>query len=381
MTDDGGADATLVIDCGSGTIRAGFAGYDTPTVIFPSIIAVADIDTYYVGDHARTFSRGSGARNNPSCTINHPIQRGVVTDWDLMEKIFCHTFYRELRVAPEEHSILLTEPPLNPRAARERLTRIMFEVFNAPAMYVCIQAVLSLYASGRTTGVVLDIGDGVTQAVPVYEGYAMPNSIKRVNIGGRDLTDYMMKLLCERGYSFVTSNEREIAYDIKEKLCFVAKDFGKEMKKTNYSEINTAYELPNGDFITIDNERFRCPEVLFQPSLIGMEEVGIHEALASAIYATEVDVRRDLFQNIILCGGTTLLEGIEERLSKELQRAVAERNITYRPRLNFIAPPERRYSTWIGGCILASLSTFQKMWISKEEYDESGPGIVNRKCF
>jgi actin-related protein len=332
----------------------------------------------YIGDDVPMYG---------DLTLKYPIERGLVTDWDAMEKIWHHTFYNALRVAPEEHPVLLTEAPLNPKANREKMTQIMFETFNTPAMYVAIQAVLSLNWSGRATGIVLDSGDRVSHAVPIVQGYAVPHAILRLDLAGRQLTDYMVEMLAERGYSEFDMRSlpnlrrrgiRAMARDIKEELAYVALDFEREMQTAaSSSSLEESYELPDGQVITIGNERFRCPEALFQPDFLYIQSSpGIHEITYNSIMKCDVDIRTDLFWNIVLAGGTTMFKGIVDRLQKEIT-ALAPSKM----KIKIIAPPERKYSAFIGGSLLASLSTFQELWITKQEYDESGPSIVHRKCF
>eukprot|EP00105_Crassostrea_gigas_P011939 XP_011427782.1 PREDICTED: actin [Crassostrea gigas] len=235
--------ACVVIDNGSGMCKAGFAGDDAPRAVFPAVTGRPRYDIVMAGMGSKDCYIGDEAQSHRGVlSLNYPVEHGVVNNWDDMEKIWHHTFYNELRVAPEDHPVLLTEAPLNPKYNREQMTQIMFETFNVPGFYVSIQAVLSLYGAGKTTGIVFDSGDGVSHIVPIYEGYALPHAI----------------------------TEQEIVRDIKENLCYVAMDFEQELcASAQSSALEKSYELPDGQVITIGNERFRCPEVLFQPSFTG----------------------------------------------------------------------------------------------------------------
>ncbi len=169
-----------------------------------------------------------------------------MTNWDDMEQIWHHTFYNELHIAPEEHPVLLTESSSNSRSNREKMTQIMFETFNTPAMFVENQAVLSLFASGRTTGLVVESGGGITHVVPIFEGYALPHAIARLDMAsGNDLDEFMMKMLRDRGVSLDTTAERDSVRELKEKHAYVALDYNVELQRFSH-EGNIDYELPDG---------------------------------------------------------------------------------------------------------------------------------------
>ncbi|XP_067887591.1 actin-2-like [Heterodontus francisci] len=368
----------VVVDNGTGIIKAGFAGDDIPRAAFPSIVGIPQRQDAMVSKGPKDHCVGDEARDRPDIWISkYPIKHGIVTNWDDMEKIWHHAFYDELQVTPAERPVLLTEAPLNPKANREKMTQMIFESFAPPGFYVALPGVLSMYATGRITGLVLDCGDGVTYAMPVNDGYMVPDSVRRLSFAGRELNDYLIESLIHRRCHFITPAEKLVATHIKEKLCYVALDYDQEMAMAaSSSSLDKNYELPDGQVITISNERFQCPEALFQPSFLGMPSAGVHETANDSIKACESCIRSGLYANIVLAGGSTMFPGIADRMLKEITELAPNTM-----KINIIAPPERKYSVWIGGSILASLSTFQQMWITKQEYDESGPSIVHRKCF
>jgi actin-related protein len=297
----------LVIDNGSGWFKAGFAGDEAPRTVFPSLYG-RRLNTTVMNGLEKDFYVGEEAQIKRGClNLRFPIQNGIITDFNDVEEIWKHTFYNELHVAPEEHPLLLTEPPNNPLVNREKMTQIMFETFSVPAMYVAIQAVLSIYATGRTTGIVVDSGDGVSHTVPIYEGHALPHAISCLKFAGRELTNYMLKLMIDSGYSVSGGAEREIFRDIKENICFVSIDFDKDMNAEK--SWDKSYELPDGNIIALGNERFRCPEALFQPNFFGSESAGIHELTFNSIRKCDIDIQKHMYGHIVLSGGTTMFEG------------------------------------------------------------------------
>ncbi|CAH7685037.1 actin family [Phakopsora pachyrhizi] len=403
----------IVIDNGSGTIKAGFAGQDHPKCFFSSYVGRPKHIRVMAGSIEGDIFIGRKAQELKGLLkINHPIEHGIVNDWDDMERIWNYIYQSELETASEEHPVLLTEAPLNPSHNRDQAAQIFFETFNVPALFTSVQAVLSLYASGRTTGIVLDSGDGVTHSVPVYEGFSIPHSIRRIDLAGRDITNQLQLLLRKSGYNFLTSSEKEIVRIIKEKTCYVALNPVKEEKDhhhvggtgggaggttggaasgagagggvggTSGGGSGSAsfgrgedFKLPDGSVVRLGPERFRATEILFNPELIGEEYTGIHQVVVDSINRTDLDLRKHLFHNIILSGGTTLCKGFGDRLLFEIKK-LAMKDV----KIKIYAPPERKYSTWIGGSILAGLSTFKKMWVSAEEYQED-PDIIHRKSF
>lgn len=370
----------IVIDNGTGLIKAGFSGEEAPKAVFPTICGRPKVPDILVGGEKREIFVGQEAYEKRGIlNIKNPIEEGLIVNWDDMEKVWHHTFYNELKRQPEESNVILTEVPLNNKSNREKTTQIMFEIFNIPGMYISVQAILSLYSTGKTTGIIIDSGHGSTHHVPIFEGYAFPHAILKTPLGGKDLTEYLMKLLHEKGINFFSSTEKELIKTMKEKVCYVSMDYDKDIKEcTKLGTADMKYEMPDGQEIVIGTERFRCPEILFRPNLIGHEFVGIHEQCFQSIMKSDMDIRKDLYSSIILAGGNSMFDMFPERLCKEIQKLAPS---TSSSSVKVISLPESNFSAWIGASILSSLGNFQIMWITKSEYDDAGPQIVHRKCF
>lgn len=373
------SEVNVVMDIGSYSCRTGYAGVENPHDVTRTIIGEKRYNEIMVGMECRDkYVCFEALCMRGILDLSYPIERGVVTNWDGMEKIWDHIYPNSLRTNPEEHAVLLSESPFNPTSNRECIAELLFEKYKVPAVCFKDPGSMSLYASGRTTGCVLDCGDGVSTVTPIYGGFLIKKGVVRLDLGGRDVTQNLATNLKGNPWcsSLPNSAEMETIGHIKEKLGYVALDFSQELNHSKRNWIGKDFQLPDGNVFVIEDEMFRSSEVLFQPSLIGMNSSGLHTKLFNSIMLCDMDSRRDLFANLVVSGGVSMTNGFAARLSKELT-ALTPLNL----RTKVISPPERLYAVWIGGSILASLSSFQGMFFSKSEYDEVGPTITHDKLF
>ncbi len=367
----------VVIDNGTGFIKAGLAGEDAPKHIFPTIVGRPQHKKLHGDEEKDLFVGDEATMKKGVLKLTYPIDNGIVQDKSDMEAVWRYAYRGVLNnQSPEDQPVLLTEAPLNPKKNREEMLEIFMENFGVPGFYVFTQAVLALYASGRTTGVIVDSGDGVTHVVVVYDGYCIDPATARMDVAGRTITSFLQDNLNEDGYSFKTSAEGVIVREIKEKVSRVALNYDEEMKQYIEDENKKVeYELPDGTKINIGDLAIRSGEILFKPDIIGLDIPNLPQTIQKSIKKASIDLRRELYESIVLSGGTTMLEGFPERLNKEMSQLVPES-----VNVKITHPIERKYSIWIGGSVLASLATFQNNWITKAEYDEIGSHIVHTKC-
>ena len=372
------SELSIIVDNGSGMLKCGLGSSDLPNSVFPNICGSEIFESINQSTEGPSSYYGYDAYNRrDTLNLKYPVLHGIIEDFEMMSKIWKHMYCNELKVDPSSHRVFLSEAPLNPRDKREKLTELFFESFDFPKFYLGIQAIMSLYASGRLTGTIIDSGDGVTHIVPAYDGFGLPHAIMRLIIAGRDVTDFLSKILSDRGIYLKSTSELECVRKMKEELCYVALDYDKELIESDRNHhLKKTFLLPDGQEISIGSERFQAPEVLFQPKLMGYDFQGVGHLTQNSIRKCDFDIEKSLYENIMIIGGSTMYPGIEQRLSTELRK-----NAPTPTMINIHADPNRKFSVWIGAKILAVLHSFNEKWITKEEYYEYGPSIVQRKCF
>ncbi|GBG85475.1 hypothetical protein CBR_g40116 [Chara braunii] len=373
----------VVCDNGTGFVKCGFAGDNFPAAVFPCMVGRPML-RYEEALRPNTLKdlvvgqRCSELRHQ--LEVTYPIKNGIVQDWDDMGSVWDHTFFDILKLNPPECKILLTDPPLNPRRNRERMVETMFEKYGFRAMYIQVQAVLTLYAQGLLTGLVVDSGDGVSHVVPVVDGFAFPHLTNRLNVAGRHITAYLVDLLLRRGYAFNRTADFETVRELKEQLCYVSYDYKREMRLARETTVvMKTYTLPDGRVIKIGQERFQAPEALFSPELIDVESEGLPDMVLKCIQGMDIDNRMALYQHIVLSGGTTMYPGFPTRLEKEIRelycKVVLKGNAEgmRRLRLRIEDAPYRKHTVYLGGAVLADIMKDKpEFWISKMEYQEQG---------
>jgi len=464
--------SAIVVDVGSTNTKAGYAGEDSPKAVIPSAVGASysygspqvigsgisavgedpeenmESDSpltqahkkkqFYIGTNSLSFRRDF-------TDIVYPLEYGLVSDWEVMEQLWNHVFYTCLRIDPREHPILVGEASYNTKSLRERITELIFEKYQPPALFLSKNAVLSAFASGRGTAMVLDSGGGMTVAVPVHEGYALQKGIVKSAMAGERLTAEWTALLMKRGIpirpmysiskkelssgqfqvtethypntspSYIHFARTNIIRDLKESVCKVDETPFNERSDMNVASV--PYELPDGTVLEVGTDRFAIPELMFRPSLLmtleqqrgttstagpsptsstftptltstapwtpnlpaigstWLPNIGVHEMIKNSISSCDSDIRKELFNSLIVTGGNSLLPRFVERLQRDL--------LGFSQKLKIIPtnfPAERKYSVWLGGSILASLGSFHQMWMSKAEYEENGRSLVERKC-
>ncbi|BES92145.1 alpha-centractin [Nesidiocoris tenuis] len=361
----------IVIDSGTAVVKAGFAGSNRPECVFPNYVGAPKHTRVMCGElDGDSFVGQKAQEHRGVLALRYPMECAAVTDWADMERVWSHVYGPyQLNADPAEHSVLMTEPALATPSSRRRAAEIFFETFNAPGIHFAMQGLLGLYATGRTTGVVCDSGEGATQAIAACEGYVIPACTNRIDIAGKEVTKYLKTLLrAELSTSYNILSDYEAIKDIKEKICFVR---SAETDKIKPKIKSPSFTLPDGISVQIKGARYEAPELLFRPDIIGDESPGVQEILTDSIRNADVDLRRILCQNIVVSGGTSLMPGYNARLFDEVKK-ILPKNV----QIKIAAPKERSVAVWIGGSVLALLDTFNRTLITKADYYEHGPSIL-----
>lgn len=415
----------VVFDIGSYSIRAGYAGEDSPKAEIPTHMSVIDDpDVAMETDDTEKSIKGpskkyyidTGAIKVPrkGAEISTFIKDGMIDNWDMYEELMDHIYNKSIKSESNLHPVMMSEPAWNVKGKREKLAEIMFEKYNVPAFFLCKNAVLTAFANGRSTGLVLDSGATHTSAVPVYDGYVIQQAIVKSPLAGDFISMEIKKLMEELEIDVVPPYQIKTKEPVgfmeeakwkKKDIPEVTKSYHNYMVKDVYQDFaasvvqvmdtpyekssadtmpNIHYEFPNGYNQDFGYEKYKVCEGLFDPSIIkdlpsGNTMLSVGHVVTTSVGMCDIDIRPSLYSSVIVTGGNTLLQGFTDRLNRDLSTKTPPSM-----RLKIISgttgSAERRFSSWIGGSILASLGSFQQMWISKQEFEEGGKSCVERKC-
>lgn len=379
---------TVIIDNGSGFIKAGTNTDSLPSVFFPTVVGFPRRRFLHLFNdkpsQEKIFIGDKAVENRHQLTIVNPIDHGHIDDWEQMAYVWQHV-YDVLGLNPSEHPCLLTEPPNCSSTHRNKLAETLFEGFDAPEVCLGVTGLMAIYGTGQTTGLVVDIGEGVTQCVPVFDGYLEASSLRRSDFGGEELQMYLQKILCDMGYQMTTRDDYEHVRVIKETLCFCSLDPASDQQRT---DLDRTYHLPDGltlrdgetTEITLGPERFYPAEALFNPQLCGRDNPSLTDLIWSSVKACPMENRKSLVASVVLCGGSSMFPGFPERLEQELKNTAPPKS---RSIVSVSSPKERQFLVWVGAKTFTdpSLRPMQDhLWITKAEWEEVGPRIVAQKA-
>ena len=374
----------IIIDIGSGEIKAGFSGEEKPKVTFNNyfgepkykkIIRTFDNETkekteQYIGEDCDKYLG--------LIKLRYPVIHGSFENESDILTIFSHIFTKLGLNSQEikEHPVLITEPILNPSKNREQITHTLVDNLGVPGIFFASQPLLSLFSTSATSGTVLESGEGVTQSCVVYEGYSIPSSYERYNYGGKDVTEFLRELLKKKGYHFYNSTELKIINDIKENLCYLEINKRNDSyKKTNHIK-SSPYYLPDGSNISIGEERILAPELLFNPEYTGKEYLGFTDMIISSINRIDIDLKKSSYENIWLSGGNTSFKELDGKLVNELKNKLGK---DYRINIFENEKINPKYRCWVGGNIISTMEVFKTMWVTRYEWNEKGSRIIHIK--
>lgn len=391
----------IVIDNGSNYIKIGLSTDEKPHITMPALVGrpmlrsnekiseELELKPIMVGDEVTPV--------RSLLELSHPMKNGIIVNDEDMGILWDYCVHNKLGLKQDElkdRRVLITEAPSNPNSNKTKMGEILFEKLGIGAFNIEPQAKLTLFCEGLESGIVLECGDSVSHCIPISDGFLLHHFIQRLDVAGRDITDYLIRLLQAKGYAFNSTADFERIREYKEKYCFVSCDLERDRlldKETTY--YNSFEKLPDGTKVRISNEKFEAPEILFQPHLIEVAGDGIHEQLFNSINKCPMDVRKSLYENIVLSGGSTMFPGFASRIENEIRKLYIKTNLSALPedqreikiKINILDSPRRKFSVFSGACVLGKAynndnEQCNAYWITKLDWDEVGPDIILKKC-